>query len=231
MQTESASRPSNPACAASRSRRRLSSRTLHYFNLRCLPYCHKERVRPAHQMGRRLWDKIVEEISREDPELRGLCDFLRRSGNGGLWDRLECAAAVSCRSLVLDWGREKNIRAVLGSLLQRFILSLDDLSSATFGPAPTVPRVQEVADGGNRARARAGCEHPAVLRARQRWARGRGGSVSREVLDIVYDGRCDFCARILSLCERLGSRGVPSSACTMPMTARACAHVSRCWPR
>ena len=54
-----------------------------------------------------------------------------------LWDRLDYAAAVGCRNLVLNSNgtlldRWDNIDKILASPLRRFILSLDGLSKETF---------------------------------------------------------------------------------------------------
>jgi radical SAM protein with 4Fe4S-binding SPASM domain len=92
-------------------------------------------------MERWLWDKIVEEIGRESPECELWPTFygeaLILGRNGELWDRLNHAASVGCRNLVLNSNgtlldRCDNIEGVLRSPLRRFILSLDGLTESTF---------------------------------------------------------------------------------------------------
>jgi MoaA/NifB/PqqE/SkfB family radical SAM enzyme len=112
-----------------------------YCNLRCIHCCHNEMVRPRRHMERWLWDKIAEEIGHESPECELWPTFygeaLILGRNGELWDRLDHAANVGCRNLVLNSNgtlldRWDNIERVLRSPLRRFILSLDGLTRSTF---------------------------------------------------------------------------------------------------
>jgi radical SAM protein with 4Fe4S-binding SPASM domain len=112
-----------------------------YCNLRCVHCCHKEMVRPRRHMERSLWNKIVEEVGQESPECELWPTFygeaLILGRNDELWDRLDYAASVGCRNLVLNSNgtlldRWNNIEGVLNSPLRRLILSLDGLSAHTF---------------------------------------------------------------------------------------------------
>jgi radical SAM protein with 4Fe4S-binding SPASM domain len=112
-----------------------------HCNLRCVHCCHKEMVRPRRHMERWLWNKIVEEVGQESPECELWPTFygeaLILGRNGELWNRLEYAASVGCRNLVLNSNgtlldRWDNLDGVLASPLRRFILSLDGLSTRTF---------------------------------------------------------------------------------------------------
>lgn len=113
--------------------------TTSYCNLKCIHCSHREMIRPQKHMDRTIYDKIVEEIGRESPETEIWPTFYGESLILGdeLWDRLDYAARVGCRNLVLNsngtlLGRNDNIEKVLKSPLRRFILSLDGLSPKTF---------------------------------------------------------------------------------------------------
>lgn len=112
-----------------------------HCNLRCVHCCHKELLRPRTHMARWLWDKIVEEIGREAPECEVWPTFygeaLIMGYRNEIWDRLDYAAAVGCRNLVLNSNgtlleRWDNYDRILASPLRRFILSLDGFSSPVF---------------------------------------------------------------------------------------------------
>jgi radical SAM protein with 4Fe4S-binding SPASM domain len=110
-------------------------------NLTCIHCSHRELVRKKRHMSRELWNKIVEEIGANSPETEIWPTFygeaLIMGYQNELWDRIDYAAKVGCRNLVLNsngtllnrWG---NIDKILNSPLRRFILSLDGLSKETF---------------------------------------------------------------------------------------------------
>jgi len=69
--------------------------------------------------------------------------------NRELWSRLDYAASVGCRNLVLNSNgtlldRWNNLEEVLASPLRRFILSLDGLSAGTFEPIRVGARLERV---------------------------------------------------------------------------------------
>ena len=110
-----------------------------YCNLKCIHCSHREMIRPQEHMERSLYNKIVEEIGREMPECEVWPTFYGEAFIMGdeLWDRLDYAASVGCRNLVLNSNgtlldRDDNIAKVLRSPLKRFILSLDGLSKPVF---------------------------------------------------------------------------------------------------
>ncbi len=113
--------------------------TTSYCNLKCIHCSHREMMRPQQHMDRALYDKIVEEIGREAPDTEIWPTFYGESFILGqeLWDRLDYAASVGCRNLVLNSNgtllhRDDNIEKILRSPLRRFILSLDGLTKETF---------------------------------------------------------------------------------------------------
>lgn len=113
--------------------------TTSYCNLKCIHCSHREMIRPQQHMERALYNKIVEEIGRYSPDTEIWPTFYGESFILGdeLWDRLDYAASVGCRNLVLNsngtlLGRNDNIEKVLASPLKRFILSLDGYSKDTF---------------------------------------------------------------------------------------------------
>jgi radical SAM protein with 4Fe4S-binding SPASM domain len=110
-------------------------------NLTCIHCSHRELQRIKRHMARPLWNKIVEEIGVNSPETEIWPTFygeaLIMGYKGELWDRLDYAAKVGCRNLVLNSNgtlldRWDNIEKILASPLRRFILSLDGLSKETF---------------------------------------------------------------------------------------------------
>jgi MoaA/NifB/PqqE/SkfB family radical SAM enzyme len=110
-----------------------------WCNLVCIHCSHRELKRPHRHMDRALFNKIVEEVGREHPECEVWPTFYGEAFLLGaeLWDRLDYAAQVGCRNLVLNsngtaLGAKDNIDRVLASPLRRFILSLDGLTPATF---------------------------------------------------------------------------------------------------
>ena len=110
-----------------------------FCNIKCSHCSHKEMMRVQEHMERDVWNKIVEEIGREAPECEVWPTFYGEALILGdeLWDRLDYAASVGCKNLVLNsngtlLGRDGNIDKVLKSPLRRFILSLDGLSKETF---------------------------------------------------------------------------------------------------
>jgi len=110
-----------------------------YCNIKCSHCSHKEMMRTQEHMERDIWNKIVEEVGREAPECEIWPTFYGEALILGdeLWDRLDYAASVGCRNLVLNSNgtlldRNDNIAKILKSPLRRFILSLDGLSKETF---------------------------------------------------------------------------------------------------
>jgi len=110
-----------------------------YCNMTCVHCCHKEMQRPPRHMDDALWEKIVAEIGRESPECEVWPTFYGEAFILGdrLWERLDYAARVGCRNLVLNsngtlLNRNENIDKVLKSPLRRFILSLDGFTKETF---------------------------------------------------------------------------------------------------
>ncbi len=110
-----------------------------YCNLRCIHCSHREMIRPQRHMDRPLWEKIAREVGEASPECELWPTFYGESMILGreLWDRLDFAASVGCRNLVLNsngtlLSRDDNIERVLRSPLRRFILSLDGLSAEVF---------------------------------------------------------------------------------------------------
>jgi MoaA/NifB/PqqE/SkfB family radical SAM enzyme len=110
-------------------------------NLTCIHCSHRELKRTRRHMKRELWNKIVEEFGANSPDTEIWPTFygeaLIMGYKSELWDRLDYAAAVGCRNLVLNsngtlLSRWDNIDKILASPLRRFILSLDGLSKETF---------------------------------------------------------------------------------------------------
>lgn len=113
--------------------------TTSWCNLTCIHCSHREMQRPHKHMDRALFDKIVEEIGRESPECEVWPTFYGEAFLLGdeLWRRLDYAASVGCRNLVLNSNgtalfAKDNIEKILNSPLRRFIISLDGLSPETF---------------------------------------------------------------------------------------------------
>lgn len=110
-----------------------------YCNMTCVHCCHKEMIRAPRHMDDALWRKLVEEIGRESPDCEVWPTFYGEAFILGdrLWERLDYAASVGCRNLVLNSNgtlldRSENIDKVLRSPLKRFILSLDGFTKETF---------------------------------------------------------------------------------------------------
>ena len=110
-----------------------------YCNLRCIHCSHKEMIRPQRHMVRELWDKIAIEVGTVSPECELWPTFYGEALILGreLWDRLDFAANVGCRNLVLNTNgtllaRDGNVDRILSSPLRRLILSLDGLSPEVF---------------------------------------------------------------------------------------------------
>jgi len=110
-----------------------------YCNLKCVHCSHREMRRPQRHMDRGLWDKIAREVGEASPDCELWPTFYGEAMilRGELWDRLDYAASVGCRNLVLNsngtlLARDRNIERVLDSPLRRFILSLDGLSKEVF---------------------------------------------------------------------------------------------------
>ena len=110
-------------------------------NLTCIHCSHRELQRTRRHMKRELWNKIVEEFGANSPDTEIWPTFygeaLIMGYKSALWDRLDYAAKVGCRNLVLNSNgtllhRWDNIEKILASPLRRFILSLDGLSKETF---------------------------------------------------------------------------------------------------
>src|SRR2546423_2380066 len=110
-------------------------------NLTCIHGSHGKMQRTRRHMKRQLWNKIVEEFGANSPDTEIWPTFygeaLIMGYKSELWDRLDYAAKVGCRNLVLNSNgtllhRWDNIEKILASPLRRFILSLDGLSKETF---------------------------------------------------------------------------------------------------
>jgi MoaA/NifB/PqqE/SkfB family radical SAM enzyme len=113
-------------------------------------------------MKRELWNKIVEEIGAHSPETEIWPTFygeaLIMGYKSELWDRIDYAAKVGCRNLVLNSNgtlldRWDNTERILASPLRRFILSLDGLSRETFElirekATRSIPRSKSCVAGG-----------------------------------------------------------------------------------
>lgn len=122
-------------------------------NLTCIHCSHVELVRKRRHMGRALWNKIVEEIGANSPETEIWPTFYGEAlimGHGSeIWNRIDYAAKVGCRNLVLNSNgtlldRWNNIEKILASPLRRFILSLDGLSKETFETVRRKARWEQV---------------------------------------------------------------------------------------
>ena len=114
-------------------------------NLTCIHCSHRELQRVKRHMERPLWNKIVEELGAHAPDTEIWPTFygeaLIMGYKNELWDRLDYAAKVGCRNLVLNSNgtlldRWDNIDKILNSPLRRFILSLDGLSQGDFRAHP-----------------------------------------------------------------------------------------------
>jgi radical SAM protein with 4Fe4S-binding SPASM domain len=110
-------------------------------NLTCIHCSHRELQRVRRHMSRPLHDKIVEELGANAPDTEIWPTFygeaLIMGYKSELWERLDYAAKVGCRNLVLNSNgtllhRWDSIDKILNSPLRRFILSLDGLSKQTF---------------------------------------------------------------------------------------------------
>src|SRR5207245_3818702 len=110
-------------------------------NLTCIHCSHRELQRTRRHMKRELWNKIVEEFGSNSPDTEIWPTFygeaLIMGYKSELWDRLDYAAKVGCRNLVLNSNgtlldRWDNIEKILASPLRRFILGIEGLSKETF---------------------------------------------------------------------------------------------------
>lgn len=105
----------------------------------CIHCSHKELIRPKRHMKRELWNKIVEEVGRESPDTEIWPTFYGEAFVMGkeLWDRIDYAAEVGCRNLVLNSNgglllKKDHIDHILKSPLKRFIVSLDGFTKETY---------------------------------------------------------------------------------------------------
>lgn len=105
----------------------------------CVHCSHKELIRPKKHMKRELWNKIVEEVGKESPDTEVWPTFYGEALVMGeeIWDRIDHAAKVGCRNLVLNSNggllqKKGHIDRILRSPLKRFILSLDGFSKETY---------------------------------------------------------------------------------------------------
>jgi radical SAM protein with 4Fe4S-binding SPASM domain len=105
----------------------------------CIHCSHKELIRPKEHMSRKLWNKIVEEVAIKSPETEIWPTFYGEALVMGeeIWDRIDYAAKVGCKNLVLNSNggllqRKNHINRILKSPLKRFILSIDGLSKETY---------------------------------------------------------------------------------------------------
>jgi len=108
-------------------------------NQQCVHCSHKDLLRPKRHMDRALWNKIVEEVGRTSPETEIWPTFYGEALVMGdeIWDRIDYAARVGCRNIVLNSNgslllRQNHIERILRSPLKRFILSLDGLSKDVY---------------------------------------------------------------------------------------------------
>jgi len=106
---------------------------------KCIHCSHKEMTRPKRKMERKLWDKIVEEVGREAPDTEIWPTFYGEALGMGeeIWDRIDYAAQVGCRNLVLNSNggllkRQNHIERILKSPLKRFIISIDGFTKETY---------------------------------------------------------------------------------------------------
>ncbi len=108
-------------------------------NQQCIHCSHRELIRPKRHMKRELWNKIVEELGRESPDTEIWPTFYGEAlvmGNE-IWDRIDYAAEVGCRNLVLNSNatvlhRKDHFNRILNSPLKRFILSIDGFSKEVY---------------------------------------------------------------------------------------------------
>lgn len=108
-------------------------------NQQCVHCSHKELIRVKQHMARELWNKIVEEVGHASPETEIWPTFYGEALVMGeeIWDRIDYAAEVGCRNLVLNSNgtlltRQNHIERILRSPLKRFILSLDGFSREVY---------------------------------------------------------------------------------------------------
>src|SRR5260370_24267246 len=95
-------------------------------------------------MKRELWNKIVEEFGANSPDTEIWPTFygeaLIMGYKSELWNRLDYAAQVGCRNLVLNSNgtlldRWDNIEKILASPLRRGFFPPDGPSTGPFSPA------------------------------------------------------------------------------------------------
>jgi radical SAM protein with 4Fe4S-binding SPASM domain len=106
-------------------------------NMKCLHCSHKEMKRPREDMTEGLFQRIVEEIARENPDCEIWPTFYGEALLLGdmLWRWLDYAASIGCNNIVLNSNGillNRQIDQVLASPLRRFILSLDAFKPETF---------------------------------------------------------------------------------------------------
>ena len=106
----------------------------------CIHCSHKELQRPKRRMSRDLWNKIVKEVGREDPETEVWPTFYGEALVMGeeIWDRIDYASEAGCANLVLNsnggllGNRRNHIERILASPLKRFIISIDGFTKETY---------------------------------------------------------------------------------------------------
>lgn len=105
----------------------------------CIHCSHKELIRAKKRMERPLWNKMVEEIGQVAPDTEIWPTFYGEALGMGeeIWDRIDYAAQVGCKNLVLNSNgglllRQNHIDRILKSPLQRFIISLDGFTKETY---------------------------------------------------------------------------------------------------
>lgn len=123
-------------------------------NQQCIHCSHRELIRPKKHMKRELWNKIVEEIGREAPDTEIWPTFYGEALVMGdeIWDRIDYAAQVGCRNLVLNSNatllhRKNHFERILKSPLKRFILSLDGFSKEVYEKVRYLGKWDEVYPG------------------------------------------------------------------------------------
>lgn len=108
-------------------------------NQKCIHCSHREMLRPKKRMQQWLWNKIVAEVGRESPNTEIWPTFYGEALSLGdeIWDRIDYAAEVGCKNLVLNSNatllhRKNHYDRILRSPLKRFILSLDGFTKEIY---------------------------------------------------------------------------------------------------
>jgi MoaA/NifB/PqqE/SkfB family radical SAM enzyme len=142
-------------------------------NQQCIHCSHKELIRPKRKMDRALHDKIVTELGKYSPDTEIWPTFYGEALGMGdeIWDRIDFAAEVGCRNLVLNSNatllrRKNHIDRILRSPLRRFILSLDGFTKETYEKIRYLGKWEESYGGTEdllRERERRGQKYPIII--------------------------------------------------------------------